>query len=429
MKRIASLPLRRYFTRQLIILGVLLSALYGYAMFTLYNWGLDDASEHYMYLDAEQAETRLIEGRALPVNTHFRQFYLDRKKLPEKYQSLFESGSRREAIKTLETENSFDYVLAYPLPADVIDDKAHTLFIIHIFDLEEDDTLPGWSVRDLFLVLLALAICFTLLLALLLSRKIELAFLTLSRWADTLEWQNSKALLAPPPEKIHFAEMRVVSDKLHAAFNRILSLTEREKSFVRCLSHELRTPMAVVRAALDLLEKRELTEFAKHKINKIREANTKMIGISDTLLRVWLEQDRVEKPASFDLHALIEEILADQITVPTRPEVNVSNHLPVGLMVFLPRQMCFILLSNLVKNALQYTHEGFVSIEGDAGGVSITNTLSASGLNSKSVHDDYGFGLGLFIAETIAQRLGWPLRFGKEEGVFKCALCFARRAS
>jgi signal transduction histidine kinase len=76
------------------------------------------------------------------------------------------------------------------------------------------------------------------------------------------------------------------------AINQIISSTEREKIFVRCLSHELRTLMAVTSAALDILDKKELNPDTQSKIKKIRDANSKMISISDTLLNIWQEQGK-----------------------------------------------------------------------------------------------------------------------------------------
>ena len=424
--------LQQYLRNRLIILGILITVIYGYAMSSLYSQGLDDASEFYLYQDAESAEALISQGQALPANTLNRKFFIGLDSLPKKYRSTINTSNIQPEISHKESEHRFDYILSYPLSKTPPHNKKNILFVIHTFDLEEDESVPGLSTLETTLIVSAIALVFILLTASLIYRSISHAVNTLYQWGNNVtksgvgKSNSTKKTYHLPLDTLRFNELQSVGRILHDAINQIMSSAEREKIFVRCLSHELRTPMAVTSAALDILDKKALGSDTQTKIEKIRDANSKMISISDTLLNIWQEQKKVNNhpPEEVGVFDLVDEVIQENLYIASNPDVKIINNITPSLVIQLVKQPFSIILANLVKNALQYTHAGFIRIEIEDGKLIVTNSYSMSTANKHTPRSEYGFGLGLFIAETVAEQQSWQLDYTQKDAEFRSVLIF-----
>lgn len=413
--------MRRFMRNRLVLVALLLSCLFGAALFTVYEWGLDDTSEFYLYADAEAAETTWRANAPLPQNSLLKQYYWGLEALPPRYRVLFDFPLESPVITHLQDHAHFDYVLAYPLSGD---DVMKTLFVVHSFSAEQDSDLPGMTVGEVFFMLLLIAIGSATLLAGVFTRDIDAALNSLREWVESLSTSAKEPVIAPP-SALRFSELHAVGNRLLVAIQRINQLTEHEKHFVRSLSHELRTPMAIVRAALDLMEKRELPPDLASKIGKIRDANRKMIAIADTLLRLWGSDAQREPPSAFVLSELIDDVLSEVSQAGLDGGTRIHKSVPAEQWVTLPREALSVVIINVLKNAMQYTCNGELSIECSTGNIIVKNKIDTAQKNSRVSSATYGFGLGLFIVNTLADRYGWQTSYLIDDGYFVAAIAIA----
>lgn len=425
MKNNSHDTLARFIRRRLIVASLLLSSLFGYAMFSLYEWGLDDASETYLYADAYEAEKTWEERRSLPSNTALKQFYLDLEQLPVQYHALFDKPITAPVVSFLENQLAFDYVLAYPLPIDDEHVAPHTLFVVHSFAAEDNIEFPGMTVAQVFGLLLMVAVSSAVLLAGIFLRNIETAMRELQQWAGSLKQPTLPARINPPPATLRFQELLDIGTQLHEAVLRIDTLAEREKAYVRSLSHELRTPMAIIGVALDLIEKRELSSDIGAKIQKIRSANTNMTATADVLLRLWSDENYLEKTSEFELSPYIDSIVNELKSAGLAEHVVFVKTIPMNLMVKVPKQAYYIAISNLLRNASQYTHDNQVYLEACKEYIEVINTVDACRPADRIDAEPYGFGLGWFIVETLANRYRWGFSHQSQGKRFCVRLVFA----
>ncbi|OUR99087.1 hypothetical protein A9Q81_10910 [Gammaproteobacteria bacterium 42_54_T18] len=145
----------------MVLLGLMLVIIYGVAMTTLYSWGLDDATEFYLFQDAEIAKNKIINGLPLPSPTQFKKFIYGKENLPSKYALLNTEENGEPQLSHLTFGNRFDYILHYPL--DTTESK--TLYVIHSFDSSKDAELPGLSVIESVIILSSIALLFVLVVA------------------------------------------------------------------------------------------------------------------------------------------------------------------------------------------------------------------------------------------------------------------------
>ena len=413
----SKLSLQQYLRDRLVLLGLLLVIIYGVAMTTLYSWGLDDASEFYLFHDAEVAENNIKNGLPLPPPTAFKKFIYGKENLPSEYLQLKAGTNEEPLLVHINFNNRFDYILKYPIKSA----ENKMLYVIHSFDSTNDLDLPGLSVMETIIIISSVALLFVLVMATSIYRAISQPVNTLYQWAKSLGGPHGNT----PLEHLRFKELQTVGCTLEASLNNIIKISERERSFVRCLSHELRTPMAVVSAALDILDNKDIDAKIRAKTQKIREANVEMIEISDTLLQIWLTQETTFEKETLNIHSFLDSIINDNLYVKNNAKTVINNTIPAHIQVAIEKQPLLIILTNIIKNSLQYTSGGVIHLKADAHSITVTNpnpALASPNHSQDSV--DYGFGLGLFIAETVAKQQSWELTCKQKGEEFTSTLSF-----
>ena len=69
----------------------------------------------------------------------------------------------------------------------------------------------------------------------------------------------------------------------------------------------------------------------------------------------------------------------------------------------LPEALCQIVITNLIRNALQHTHEGTIRIKQSNASLTIIN----QNITQDSTTESLGFGLGLELTERLVEHYGW----------------------
>ncbi len=198
---------------------------------------------------------------------------------------------------------------------------------------------------------------------------------------------------------------------------------QRQEALLSMLTHELKTPLGVLRLALDRLS---------GDATVLRHARTAVRDISDVVDRC-MQVDLLDKgdislqTAPCDLAALLTE-LREMTRDPGRVVLQLATPLPP--LVSDPLLLRTI-LANLLDNALKYSPTGSpVSVsaapetrEGCPGLQVVVENLpgSAGHPDPERIYERYyrsptayartGSGLGLFIARQLAERLGIQLRY------------------
>jgi signal transduction histidine kinase len=214
-------------------------------------------------------------------------------------------------------------------------------------------------------------------------------------------------------------EVGVLAGALEQSMQRVKDFVDREHQFTRDVSHELRTPVTVIKGAVELL-KRQLPAEKKsvqRPLNRIDRSVTKMEAIIETLLWLSREEAAVNRGPAFDVLPAVREVIEqNQYLIVDRPlEIELITRADLQLAV--PPPLFQIALTNLIRNALQYTLNGKITVEVRADRVVVSDTgagIAATDLNT--VTQPYvrgsgsdGFGLGLSIVSRLCDRSGWQL--------------------
>ena len=199
-----------------------------------------------------------------------------------------------------------------------------------------------------------------------------------------------------------------------------------QKEFTENASHELQTPISIIRSKLDLLMQEELDERSMNLVSDLYDLNTRMEHLNrNLLLLAKIENSQYTEMEEVDLGNFIREAMPTYNVL--HSDLNIS---------FLDQRTCHVvhnvntillscLLNNLVVNAIRHTAamngeirlllcNSYFTVSNPADGVS----LNARTLFQRFSSDDTkasGNGLGLSIAKAICDYHGWRLQYVFEE--------------
>lgn len=274
---------------------------------------------------------------------------------------------------------------------------------------------------NIALIIMALVIiAFSLLLAVLSSRRIVRPLTLLSERISRI----------PVGANMPRMETDYADAELHSiamTFNRFLdeleSYVQREQSLLNLASHELRTPIAVMSGALDILEQRDqLTQNDRATLKRVRRACDEMRDNVDVLLKLARRSPTDQTQEALDASSLVQQVIED-LKVSHHAEDRVTLHVQSPLTVTTSPVMMRMLLRNLIQNAIQHTQNdirvtisgGAIEIEDQGAGLSAEQQAILRG--EKKIASDGATltGLGLYIVTLTTERLGWQLEITQND--------------
>lgn len=337
----------------------------------------------------------------LPRFQHAR-VYLGYASLPEYIKHMF-PPTAHEHGRMIGNEEEGDQDLVLMVPYDLHDGQR--LYLVWTITDEHVTRFGSSTEEGLDYLTWGTTLVFTLILLLtmyLVNNRVTHQMHRLSDWAAALDLENQ----SNPRPRFGYDELNVVADQLQLAFRRIGEILAREQRFLRFASHELRTPLMVIEANMELLDRQLGDGVAGYPgFARIRRSARSMRRMVETLL--WLS--RSDAPADtaverLNLSELVRELLDEHRHLLERKRVTVRFE-SADAFVMTIRSSCSIALSNLIRNAFQYTDKGTVDVAVEAGRFSICN-VNDTDHPPATGHGD-NFGLGLVLVETVAERMGW----------------------
>ncbi|WP_051252559.1 sensor histidine kinase [Ferrimonas kyonanensis] len=220
----------------------------------------------------------------------------------------------------------------------------------------------------------------------------------LGQWAASLDQQS----IQHEPPDFQFMELNRLAGLIRTSLTTIHQNVERKREFLQNASHELRTPISVLRTSSSLLRKisPDATPKQSAVLERIERASITMSDLTHTLL--WLERESTEALPCADLalDQLIQQ-LADELAYLLKgKQVEVQLTTQSGTWK-LPETVCRIIITNLIRNAFQHTASGQIWIVQHGLDVTITNP------DSEVYDKELGFGLGLKLVDRLVEQYGW----------------------
>lgn len=188
----------------------------------------------------------------------------------------------------------------------------------------------------------------------------------LKEFSETVEKVQAQNLADYTIEENRITEL----DRLRTSYNKMLlrlsESFETQRQFTGNAAHELRTPLALIQAQLDLYhttEHPDSTTVAGETIQMVTEQNERLSKLVRTLLDMS-ELQTVSRNDRIELHSLIEEVLTDLEPLAQEKKVElIQRSQGAGAKadeeLFLTGSdiLIYRMLYNLVENAIKYNRE------------------------------------------------------------------------
>jgi len=156
-------------------------------------------------------------------------------------------------------------------------------------------------------------------------------------------------------------DFRELGEQLDWLRGQLAALDEQKLQFLHHISHELKTPLSVIREGAGLLRdgitnnQKEEQEVAQILYENSLQLQNQIESLLDFNLALAQDQLCSEKPV--DLATLIPPVLKKhQLAVQTR-NITIESWLPSTLVCGVPEQLC-VIFDNLLSNAIKYSCNG-----------------------------------------------------------------------
>jgi signal transduction histidine kinase len=198
-------------------------------------------------------------------------------------------------------------------------------------------------------------------------------------------------------------EVGTLAETINQLLTRISEFTRREREFTSHASHELRTPVTIIKGAVEILKGRNNKKDREFQdpLERIEHAGKDIEMLIDTFLLLARQGQKPSEDETCDLPTIVKKVVASyQHLVKTKP-VELEMRTEDSGSIQAPSSLVTIALGNLVRNAFKYTMKGKVEILALANRVSVFD--SGPGIDTSR----QGAGLGLTIVERLCERMNW----------------------
>ncbi len=239
------------------------------------------------------------------------------------------------------------------------------------------------------------------------------------------------ARLSRPVEKlaVDSAENFAGRARAEAALESTGEELQRAARFSADASHQLKTPVAVMRAGLEeLLAHDRLSAAERESLSALIHQTYRLSSvIEDLLLLSRLDAGRLRLEfAPVDLATLIAASVDDLSALPDESELAVETDFPATLLIAAERRYAALILQNLLENARKYNRpDGRIRLSARVAGSLVELVVANTGrpipasaqmhiferFHRGAVGENVpGYGLGLNLARELARLHGGDLR-------------------
>jgi signal transduction histidine kinase len=299
---------------------------------------------------------------------------------------------------------------------NTIQKKGYTITIIQTLS-EEEELLKDVSLYRFFLLfsLLVISILFNYLVA----KRLWKPFYVSVNNASRYDIQSDKPLELPVTDIEEFIQLNEVFENMT---NKMRDDYLNLKEFSENASHEIQTPLAVIRSKTDLLmQQKNLNKESLSLIKSINESTTKLFKLNQGLLLISkIENQIFHEKKLISLKQLVVNGLDNYKEILELKKINVGIDANDDAIVEMNEVLAEIMISNILSNAVRFNIDGgFINCYIDKMFLVLTNSGLASTINTedlfkrfhKNSNHPQSVGLGLSIVKKIAETYGMQVNY------------------
>jgi signal transduction histidine kinase len=287
------------------------------------------------------------------------------------------------------------------------------------------------NIRSVILILLAVFILVTLLADLLFTARVLRPLRIITK---RIESTSSPYLSVSEPLSTTTEDFIELDRTLREMMQKIEDLFRKEKEITVNISHELMTPVSVLRGRLEnMLVMKNLDPEIENGIDESLKTLHRLKVLVNSLLMISrIERKQYLKEDSIKIHELLGEVKDELLPIASDAGVSVSLHCPEDFIFRnANRSLLFSMFYNVVNNAVKNTPAGGkididASVTNEKLEVSVIDTGKGmttvqledlfSRFKTEISHDENSSGIGLAITKSIADFHNIEIQVSSEPG-------------
>lgn len=226
-----------------------------------------------------------------------------------------------------------------------------------------------------------------------------------------------------------------ITDAINTMAQQLGSVETLQTDFIANVSHELKTPLAVMQNYGTLLQKEGLPEEERIAYGRaVSEASRRLAGLVTNILKLnKLENQKIFPVAQrYDLSEQLCKCLLEFENVWEEKEIQIQTDIQEDVFLEADPALLSLVWNNLLSNAFKFTDRGgTVGLTLQAQGKSVTVTVSDTGCGispevgehlfekfyqGDTSHATQGNGLGLALVKRVVDILGGEISVGSSLG-------------
>lgn len=222
-------------------------------------------------------------------------------------------------------------------------------------------------------------------------------------------------------DKTDIEEFEELNQSLQKLIDKNISVYNQQKTFIENASHELQTPLAVLKSKLDLLlQNKDLTNEQSEIINAIELPLSRVSRINKNLLLLAkIENKQFSEVENIELTEVIDETLELLTDYVNAKQISVDKNISEKLALTCNKTLLEILISNLLINSIVHNVEnGKINIDFSKRKLTVSNT-GKTALDNRNIFERFivsssetaNSGLGLAIVKEICNRYQWQINY------------------
>ncbi len=220
-------------------------------------------------------------------------------------------------------------------------------------------------------------------------------------------------------------EMAVIADAFNDYLQRNRSFVEREHAFIASASHELRTPIAVIAGATELvLDQNDLPPTVRNQMARIHRTARNVEQLISLLLVLAKDPSRLAAASDqVALDQLLPEIVEDHRHLTRGKDLALVLEAMPACHIVAPLSIVQAAIGNLLRNAIENSDRGEIRIRLHEDATVVIED-PGHGMSPEEISEIYaqmargagrdGGGIGLELISRLCEHLGWRLDFRSE---------------
>ena len=220
-------------------------------------------------------------------------------------------------------------------------------------------------------------------------------------------------------------EVAAIAESFDRYMERLDGFVEREQLFTAAAAHELRTPLAVIQGATEVLaEQQNLPPSAQRVIARLERATREMREFIEALLFLSREDAASGgEQARCELGGIVSQLIEDYRSLAAgKRHLAIELTASTELWLDTPPALPTIVISNLLRNAVEHTDQGAIRVALEGRTLRIDDTGRGIPENARAALFARGHstkpsgGMGLHLTKRICDRFGWQLTVASTPG-------------